>query len=319
MDWLNHVTNKMFPKRRQTKKNRPQSGGGLDKEAIAKRIQNITEEDAIADYEKLKHLDLKQITNESRIGNKFVDYFTFVERLETISKKGMSYFEFIKDKEYIKRTYIQNLIKLNDKGQDRYILLYTVFRLHCGFIGIFKPFTALEIYSRFKPTSVLDMTMGWGGRLVGACASNVPSYIGIDSNKSLKQPYTKMVKLLKKMGTTTKIKLMFKDALTVDYSKLDYDFVLTSPPYYNIELYTGTNHKTEEEWETTFYIPLFTKTFKHLKRGGYYVLNIPQKVYESVCVDLFGKADIKMPLKLKLKNMHTEKEYHEFIYVWKKQ
>ena len=127
-----------------------------------------------------------------------------------------------------------------------------------------------------------------------------------------------MVKLLKKMGTTTKIKLMFKDALTVDYSKLDYDFVLTSPPYYNIELYTGTNHKTEEEWETTFYIPLFTKTFKHLKRGGYYVLNIPQKVYESVCVDLFGKADIKMPLKLKLKNMHTEKEYHEFIYVWKK-
>ena len=37
------------------------------------------------------------------------------------------------------------------KGDDIHIALYRVFKLHCGSIGLFKPLTAMEIYSRFKP------------------------------------------------------------------------------------------------------------------------------------------------------------------------
>ena len=206
------------------------------------------------------------------------------------------------------------------KGEDKHVALYRVFKLHCGSIGLFKPLTAMEIYSRFKPTSVLDFTMGWGGRLVGACALDVSNYIGIDLNKQLKEPYQRMVKLLNKLGTKTKIKLMFKDALKVDYSKLDYDCVLTSPPYYNVEVYEGMEPKKDEEWEQEFYIPLFSVTYKHLKKGGHYILNIPKDLYENVCIELFGKADIKIPLKKKghPKNSKTEKDYTEFIYVWNK-
>ena len=61
---------------------------------------------------------------------------------------------------------------------------------------------------------------------------------------------------------------MFKDALTVDYSKMDYDCVLTSPPYYNTEVYRGTNqakYKTKGDWNKKFYRQLFSKTHKHLK------------------------------------------------------
>ena len=298
-----------------------QDGGRQDgrKKHIAKKIKNIDEEEAIRDYENLKKADLKKVTNETRIGNKFVDHFTFLERLETVSKKGMTYFEFIKDTEYHKKKYIQNLLKYQ-KGEDKHVALYRVFKLHCGSIGLFKPLTAMELYSRFKPKSVLDFTMGWGGRLVGACALDVPNYIGIDSNKQLKEPYQRMVKLLNKLGTNTKIKLMFKDALKVDYSKLDYDCVLTSPPYYNVEVYEGMLPKKDEEWEQEFYIPLFSETYKHLKKGGHYILNIPKDLYEDVCIELFGKADIKIPLKKKghPKNSNTEKDYTEFIYVWRK-
>ena len=305
-----------------------QDGGGQDgstnkdgttKKHIAKKIKNIDEEEAIRDYENLKKADLKKVTNETRIGNKFVDHFTFLERLGTVSKKGMTYFEFIKDTEYHKKKYIQNLLNYQ-KGEDKHVALYRVFKLHCGSIGLFKPLTAMELYNRFKPKSVLDFTMGWGGRLVGACALDVPNYIGIDSNKQLKEPYQRMVKLLNKLGTNTKIKLMFKDALKVDYSKLDYDCVLTSPPYYNVEVYEGMLPKRDEEWEQDFYIPLFSETYKHLKKGGHYILNIPKDLYEDVCIDLFGKADIKIPLKKKghPKNSNTEKDYTEFIYVWRK-
>lgn len=293
--------------------------GGASKESIAKKIKNISKEEAINDYQHLKQVNLKKVTNETRIGNKFVDYFTFLPRLETISKKGMSYFDFIEDTEYHKKKYIQNLLNYQ-RGDDKYVALYRVFKLHCGSIGLFKPLTAMEIYTRFKPKSVLDPTMGWGGRLVGACALDVPNYIGIDTNKSLKEPYKNMVKTLKELGTQTNIKLMFKDALKVDYSKLDYDCVFTSPPYYNIEIYEGTKYKTEEEWDEDFYIPLFTQTYKHLKRGGHFILNIPKKLYENVCLDLLGKTNIKIPLKKKAhpKNKNTEQDYTEFLYVWTK-
>lgn len=291
-----------------------------EKDKIINKIKNTTEEEAVRDFEHLKILDLSKISDETRIGNKFVDHFTFGERLETISKKGMSYFDFVQNTEYHKKKYIQNLLNYQ-KGEDKHVALYRVFKLHCGSIGIFKPVTAMEVYRRFNPQSVLDMTMGWGGRLVGACAIGVPNYIGIDSNVKLKEPYANMVKLLKKQKVATKIKLMFKDALKVDYSKLDYDMVLTSPPYYNIEVYEGMETASNEEWETHFYIPLFSETYKHLKRGGHYVLNVPTELYEKVCIPLFGKAGIKMPLKVKRnrpKNGYTKKGYSEYIYVWQK-
>ena len=290
-----------------------------NKRKIAKKLKNISEQEAINDFSKLKNINLKQVSNETRIGNKFVDYFTFLQRLETTSKKGMTYFEFLTDTNYHDKKYIQNLIKSqNDKDKD--ITLYRVFKLHCGSIGIFKPVTAMEIYNKFKPKSVLDFTMGWGGRLVGACAMDIENYIGIDSNKKLKTPYSNMVKLLEKLNCQTNIKLFFDDALKIDYSKLHYDCVLTSPPYFNLEIYEGMQPRTEEDWINNFYIPIFSKTFKHLKKGGHYILNISQEIYKSAALPTLGKANIIMPLKKKSlpKNSKLTKDYTEFIYVWKK-
>ena len=77
--------------------------GGSEKDKISKKIKNITEEEAIREYEHLKTIDLKMVTNETRIGNKFVDFFTFRQRLDTVGIKGFSYFDFIKDTEYHKK------------------------------------------------------------------------------------------------------------------------------------------------------------------------------------------------------------------------
>jgi 16S rRNA G966 N2-methylase RsmD len=293
--------------------------GGSDKDKIAKKIKNITEEEAIKDYEHLKIIDLKKVTNETRIGNKFVDYFTFRQRLDTVGIKGFSYFDFIKDSEYHKKKYIKNLLDYQ-KGEDKQIALYRVFKLHAGSIGLFKPLTAMEVYNRFKPKSILDFSMGWGGRLVGACALNIQNYTGIDTNKSLKEPYKKMIRLLKHLGTETNINVIFKDALSVDYSKLNYDLVLTSPPYYNVEIYEGMKPRTEEEWDLEFYAPLIAETYKYLKKGGHYVLNIPKKVYDNICIELLGQANLKIPLKKKShpKKNSNDKDYSEYLYVWNK-
>ena len=131
-----------------------------------------------------------------------------------------------------------------------------------------------------------------------------------------------MIEIIRPM-TETKITVLFKDALKVDYSKYDYDMVFTSPPYYNLEIYKGTEKQTKDDWDNNFYEPVFTKTWQHLKRGGHYCLNVPKEVYERVCLKVFGKADEFIPLVKQERKKVGEakdpaKKYGEFIYVWRK-
>jgi hypothetical protein len=291
-----------------------------EKNNILNKIKPLTKEDAIEDFDKLKKINcsnINDVSKGSRVGANFVDYFTIKEKLETIGAKGMTFYDFWEKKSvYEKKTYIKKLLNYfntEKRNQNIYQKWFRLFNIYFGSINIFKPIIAMEIYCRFKPLNILDFTMGWGGRLVGACALNIHSYTGIDLNKNLEQPYNEMVKVLKEHSTTN-IKLIFKSALDVDYSKLNYDLVLTSPPYYNIEKYRGQPIMTKEDWNKDFYEPLFTKTFKYLKNGGHYCLNVPKEVYNNVCIKVLGKATLFIPLYKNLRNKNDT--YKEYIYVW---
>ena len=279
-------------------------------------IQEITEERADKDYEKLRKIDCNNIDELSQAiltGNNFVDYFTKIRRLETASKKGISFYDLMETKsKYRGKNWIDSYL---EKYGDTTASWLRIFSLYFGSISVFKPIVAMNVYCKYKPRSVLDFTMGWGGRLVGACALNVERYTGIDMNTSLKKHYDNMVDKLKE-HTTTKITLLFKNALKVDYSKIDYDLVLTSPPYYNIETYKGQQKMDKDKWDAEFYEPIFTKTWKHLKKGGYYCLNVPEEVFTRVCLKVLGKPTEYIPLH---KNKRRPDEtYKEFIYVWRK-
>jgi hypothetical protein len=290
------------------------------KQIIIQKLKTISRQQAIQDYLKLQKFNLDKLTNETRIGNKFVDYFTFPQRLETIGIKQMSYFDFIENTEYHEKRYIKQLLHYQI-GTDKHVALYRIFKLHCGSIGLFGAVKAMEILNRFKPTSVLEFCSGWGSTLTACSALGIPSYIGIDTNKNLEQPYKEMTDLLVgELHSTTKFQLYFEDAVTFDYSNKHYDCVFSSPPFYNKEIYSYTDKKTEQEWNETFYRPLFTETYKFLKVGGHYILHIPVKVYESVCIPLLGEASIIIPMKKKVhpKNKLTKRVSIDNIYVWVK-
>jgi hypothetical protein len=289
------------------------------KRNIAKKILDLTEKDAETDFISLRDIGCEKKKALSQIGNDTVNYFTFVERLNTIGNKKLNFYDVWRNKNALaKKKYINNIITFYKNRKTKYPEAKVWFRisnLYFSSISIFKPQIAMDIYCLYNATSILDFTMGWGGRLIGACALNVPKYIGIDMNTNLKDPYKKMTNFLKKHSTTD-IELYFQDALSLDYSKLDYDLVLTSPPYYNIETYGNDREKTKEEWDNSFYKPIFEKTFQHLKTGGHYCINIPNEVYENVAFKILGSPFTKIPLP-KSKRTSSEK-YNEFIYVWKK-
>jgi 16S rRNA G966 N2-methylase RsmD len=172
----------------------------------------------------------------------------------------------------------------------------------------------MEIYAKYNPTTVLDFCAGWGGAAVAASALNIPRYIGIELNNSLIQPYKLLTEFLKERSKTN-VQMIFDSALNVDYTKLEYDFVFTSPPYYFIQKYeNNTEYASKKEMDNAFYIPLFSNTYASLKPNGIYALNINKEVYENVCVKLFGSAHDSYPYK----KSKRQNNYDEIVYVWKK-
>jgi tRNA1(Val) A37 N6-methylase TrmN6 len=172
----------------------------------------------------------------------------------------------------------------------------------------------MEIYSKYKPNTILDFCAGWGGALVASAALNIPKYIGIEINHHLEKSYEKLEEFVSQ-HSSTEINMFFQDALTIDYEKLDYDLVFTSPPYYFIQKYENNIiYKSKEEMDELFYKPLFSKTYLHLKKGGHYILNVNKEVYERVCVNLLGLADEEYPYK----KSKRQNNYQEIVYVWHK-
>jgi hypothetical protein len=138
-----------------------------------------------------------------------------------------------------------NTTKNKNNTKNEYIVFKEIYNICITAINIFRPLVAMEIYSKYKPQCVLDFCAGWGGRLIGACALNVPEYIGIDINVGLEQHYNKISSFFddeerkKRLKVKTQFKMFYESAVTFDYSKIEYDMVLTSPPYYFLEKYSN--------------------------------------------------------------------------------
>lgn len=295
----------------------------LEKETIAKQIKNISFEMVEKEMNSLIQIgeNASNQSSRSRIGNNIVDYFTFVQRLETKGKYNITFFEFIQNiDEFKKKKFIQNMleyykkVKNKNNTKNEYIVYKEVYNICISAINIIRPLVYMEIYTKYKPKSILDFCAGWGGAVVAACALNIPKYIGIEINHHLQKPYDKMTSYLNKKSTTL-IEMLFTDALTIDYSVYEYDLVFTSPPYYFIQKYENNiDYASKREMDETFYKPLFTKTYNGLKSGGYYIINVCKEVYTNVLVQLFGEAQDIYPYK----KSKRQNNYDEMVYVWKK-
>ena len=299
-----------------------------EKETIVQQINPISLEQAEKSFEKLRNLKCKGAIAASagiQIGNDVVDKFTLIERLNTKGHVGIDFYTFWYNRTYFAKIgYVKKMLDYYRSRDIAEIRKWKyIFNLYFSSISIFRPVMAMEVYCKYTPKiAILDPTMGWGGRLIGACALNLPKYIGIDSNQYLSEPYRKMMDFVANK-TETKIKVFFQDALTVDYSQMKYDMVFTSPPYYNIEVYRkrgkGTSDMdSKEKWNTEFYKPLFKKTWENMQTPGFYCLNIPSEIYEECCIPILGKYTRKISLKKQTRKKSAANNYSEYIYIWEK-
>lgn len=250
-------------------------------------------------------------------GNKILYNYQFRNLLKCKREKGKTLYEIFDDEE-LKEKLWRDSVKRNRRDKAPYPSptdVYEANRINSGAIVFFKASTAKYIYKKFNAKSVLDFTMGWGGRMLGAQSLDI-NYIGIDTNENLKEGYEKMIK---DIGFTKKPLLIWYNCLNIDYSQLDYDLILTSPPYINMELYENmTPFENDNKYYNEFLIPMMDKTFKYLKDGGRMCINISPKMYKDLTTKYgYRECDETEDLRQQMGQNFVVKS-QDYIYIWKK-
>ncbi len=305
----------------------------INKDKIAAELRPITEEEAVADYERLKAEPTAKKPEKNRAGLKALDYFFFRHRLDTKNQHHLTFYDALKDKkilaklnEKIRTVRGKSLEDLKKTG-SLLKLQYNLFQLYYGAVNQFPPSMAKYIYNKYKPRkAILDFSAGWGGRALAALSLGIP-YIGIDTNKALKPGYEAMHRLYQ---PDADIRMYWQPSETVDFSKLDYDLVFTSPPYFMIEEYKGMkSYEGKKNFIDTFFVPVVKSAYAHLPVGGVMALNMPVEMYEYVrgCLP---RLSTKHTLPVSQRYAKTgnargqaillegESDRSEYIYVWKK-
>ena len=277
----------------------------------------ITQEELNKDLENLFGYDASENRNNF-FGNPFLYHFQFKNLIKCHRDGGDTIYDIYNDKEKWNKL-IDSAKKRNRGGRTAAGNVYECFRINLGSVVMFKSTTAKYLYQKYNATSVLDPTAGWGGRMLGAWALGI-DYTGIDTNTNMKSAYDGMIEMLNNKTPAIfeqpKLEMLWQSALDVDFSNIDYDFVLTSPPYVNLEIYEHMEPwDSDEKFYIDFFIPLWQKCMDNIKPGGTICFNISPKMYEDavsfglpVCED---EEDLKQQL-----GQQTGKKKQDKIYIW---
>ena len=300
----------------------------MELKAVNKHIEDVTIEQ-IEDHKIISQEELnKDLANlfgydasenkNNFYGNPFLYHFQFKNLIKCHREGGDTIYDIYNDKDKWDKL-IESARKRNRGGKTAAGNVYECFRINLGSVVMFKSTTAKYLYQKYNAESVLDPTAGWGGRMLGAWALGI-DYTGIDTNVNMKPAYDNMIEMLDSKTPAVfekpNLQMIWQSALDVDFSNLDYDFVLTSPPYVNLEIYEHMEPwESDEKFYKEFFIPLWQKCVDNIKAGGTICFNISPKMYDDavsfglpVCED---EEDLKQQL-----GQQKGKKKQDKIYIW---
>jgi len=195
-------------------------------------------------------------------------------------------------------------------------------------VSNFRPTAAACLYSHFAHPGAMvwDMSMGYGGRILGAIISDI-NYVGTDpaelTFKGLKE-------IRKDFGRDNRHYFLNKcGSETFVPKENSLDFAFTSPPYFNWEQYgdeagqSFNQYSGNEEWNNGFLRTTIQNAYIGLKKGKYMGLNVANikshKTFEDDTVRIaveegFTHTDT---YKLQLSSQESGAKY-EPVFIFKK-
>ena len=251
-------------------------------EQLAEELLNVNYTYSYSDHElhhdwlELCRFDTTSTKSSStvRSGMKFCEHF-FPNFFEITNSKGQS-FENCWTKE--------NLIKIlrwNRKSHNTPYLseLRRGVYFCCGLSKntMYRPHIAKTVCSNFSKKTVLDPCCGWGGRMLGALAAG-KKYIGFEPNS---ETFLGLNKIASFLGVCDRVRIYNDGAENMSkYDFEDTDLILTSPPYFNLEIYSESKHQSEnmfstyDEWRDQWLRHVIRKSINRLQPGGNSAWNV---------------------------------------------
>ena len=224
--------------------------------------------------------------------DKLIDCFTGLQRMKCKREgKELSPFAAWNNKDYMKlviEKYVdekedltsfnlrESFYKLSSKLPEKYK------NMECNF---FKATLAASVYHAFlrdsTKTRVLDISAGWGDRLLAALAKNLDSYLAFDPNTSLQPGYRAMIDeyMESKKDQYKVIDAPFESAEAILEGR-EFDLIFTSPPYFDLEVFTTEGeqsiitHSTFEKWMVHFLFKSLYIAWNTLAPDGNMVIHI---------------------------------------------
>lgn len=190
------------------------------------------------------------------------------------------------------------------------------------------------IYTYFgsQGSNIYDPSSGWGDRALSAITSGASSYCGFDPNPRLHPAYNRLIKTLNtilnnKINTkidtiTTKKNNMNanipKNGIINSIPYINFcqfhpiknsnnmDIILTSPPFFDLEVYVGNNQEGKElqsiqnkhtykQWMNDFLIPYYKDSWHKLRDGGWFIAYVENAKSQTDYIPL--RTDTKKILK----------------------
>ena len=279
-----------------------------------KRIYNVKQKYPIGLNFRFKNIKKFQILDT----NLSVDMYNiptnyFVEKLRHQCKKRTN---IINTEEFIHGEIFKKEVK-NVEYNDEYELIEKQLDIlnknYMNNCSTYPYSIAMSVYKIFDAKKVLDMTAGWGDRLLSSLmCENVKFYLGVDPNSNLEPIYNEMIEnfseiLGKNPDNFRVINSAFEDVdLTLGNQMIgnvdgNFDLMFTSPPFFNMEEYSEDSgqvfkrYETEDSWIQGFVKPSIQKVFRFLKVGGYMVLDIGEITYWTDVKNKIGQTTNYLP------------------------
>lgn len=320
--------------------------------------RKITLDDVQAEYNAL--LNKTDLLQEGKWVNKFEYKYPYLDKyigISNVGNIGSDYFHQTErwkcdatgypsphktwETERFRLTLFKALFSLKVKEINPQVLR-TIISLRKYIAAQFRPSAAKAIYDYFQAETVLDFSMGWGDRILGAHASEyVKKYVGFDPNVNLLPAYAMQIKHYNSIGKPMEFSIYPHCAEEPTLLTRDkFDLVFTSPPYFDKEKYDQSlnqsyiKYKAFDSWMQNFLFKAIDLRTTGLKSGGHLVINISdiytrKKLYK-ICdgmndyiastkkFEYVGAMGLRMPKRPMSISSDTVGVFGEPMWIWKK-
>ena len=220
----------------------------------------------VRDWNALVDKDDVVFDSRSRLGHKLLDHH-MPHFWDVTNSKGISVRSMVTP-EALKKAILLNVQMHSTpyKSEIRRTLV-----LSGGLASVTKYRASLSKYlvKRYEAATVLDPCIGWGGRMIGTLAAGA-DYTGYEPDPNT---FGGLQGILNDIEATANIHNEPAEKGLPSIPSGSMDMILTSPPYYTLEMYTAGDQSVKpsmswEEWVSTWLRPVVRECLRCLRPNG---------------------------------------------------